>query len=74
MPVNIITTTIADHLPQFLRAPNVFANLSWNKSKAFKRLCSNSNQENFILAYFSIDWKALLKTEQESISLFSPKI
>ena len=28
MPVNIITTTIADHLPQFLRAPNVFANLS----------------------------------------------
>ena len=30
-----ITATISDHLPQFLIAPNVFANPSSNKSKMF---------------------------------------
>ena len=56
-----ITATISDHLPQFLIAPNVFVNPSSNKSNIFERNWSNFNQGNFILDYFSIDWKALLK-------------
>ena len=52
---NKITRTISDHLPQFLRSPNVFSNISSNKSKVFERSWSNFNQENFILDYFSID-------------------
>ena len=32
-----ITTTIFDHLPSFLIAPNVFANPSSNKSKLFEK-------------------------------------
>ena len=63
-----ITATISDHLPQFLIAPNVFVNPSSNKSNIFERNWSNFNQENFILDYFSIDWKALLKIEQQNIN------
>ena len=48
-----ITATTSDHLPQFLIAPNVFANPSSNKFNIFERNWSNFNQENFILDYFS---------------------
>ena len=34
----------------------------------FERNWSNFNQENFILDYFAIDWKALLKIEPKNIS------
>ena len=64
-----ITGNIPDHLPQFLIATNVFANPSSNKSKIFERNWSNFKQENFTLDYFSIDWKALLKIEQQNINL-----
>ena len=70
-----LTATISHHLPQFLIAPNVFANPSSNKSKLFERIWSNFNQENFVLDSFSIDWRALLKIEQENkrISISSLK-
>ena len=70
-----ITATISHHLPQFLIAPNVFANPSSNKSKLFERIWSNFNQKNFVLDSFSIDWRALLKIEQENkrISISSLK-
>ena len=68
-----ITATIYDHLPQFLTAPNVFANPSSSQWKIFERNWSNFNQENFILDYFSIDWKALLKLNKRiSISALKP--
>ena len=68
-----ITATIYDHLPQFLIAPNVFANPSSDQCKIFERSWSNFNQENFILDYFSIDWKALLKLNKRiSISALKP--
>ena len=70
---NIIAIT-SDHLPQFLIAPSVFANPSSNKYKIFERNWSNFNQENFILDYFSIDWKTLLKLNKRmSISPLKPK-
>ena len=65
-----VTATISDHLPQFLIALNVFANPFSNKSNSFERNWSNFNQENFILDYFSIDWEALLKIEQQNINFF----
>ena len=37
-------------------------------SLKFERNWSNFNQENFVRDYFSIDWKALLKIEQENIN------
>ena len=39
-----------------------------------KKNRSNFNQENFLLDYFSIDWKALLKLEQQNINFSSSKI
>ena len=63
-----ITATISYHLPQLLIATNVFADPSSNKSIIFEKNRSNFNQENFLLDYFSIDWKALLKIEQQNIN------
>ena len=52
-----LTATISDHLPQFLIAPEIFRNSPSNKSNYFERDWSNFNQENFILDYFSVNWK-----------------
>ena len=49
-----LTTTISDHLPQFLISPEIFRNPPSNKSNYFERDWSNFNQENFILDYFSV--------------------
>ena len=57
-----------------LIAANVFADPSSNKSIIFEKNRSNFNQENFLLDYFSIDWKALLKIEQQNINFFFSKI
>ena len=52
-----LTATISDHLPQFLIAPEIFRNSASNKSNYFKHDWGNFNKENFILGYFSVDWK-----------------
>ena len=57
------TAYVSDLPPQFLIAPNVFANPSSNKSKIFERNWSNFNKESFVLDYFLINWKVLLKIE-----------
>ena len=59
-----LTPTISDHLPQFSIIPNMFGNISGNKSNIYERDWSKFDQENFILDYFSVDWEDLLKTDE----------
>ena len=59
-----LTATISDHLPQFSIIPNMFGNISSNKSNIYERDWSKFDQENFILDYFSVDWEDLLKTDE----------
>ena len=56
-----LTATISYHLPQFAIIPNIFGNISGNKSNIHKRYWSKFDRENFILDYFFVDWEDLLK-------------
>ena len=58
-----LTTTISDHLPQFVLIPHMFGNILCNKSNIYERDWSKFDQENFILDYFSVDWEDLLKID-----------
>ena len=58
-----LTATI-DHLSQFSIIPNMFGNISGNKSNIYERDWSKFDQENFILDNFSVDWEDLLKTDE----------
>ena len=59
-----LTATISDHLPQFAIIPNMFGNISGNKSNIYERDWSKFYRENFILDYFSADWEDLLKIDE----------
>ena len=59
-----MTAIISDHLPQFSIIPNMFGNVSRNKSNIYERDWSKFDQENFILDYFSVDREDLLKTDE----------
>ena len=59
-----MTATISDHLPQFSIIPNMFGNIPGNKSNINERERSKFDGENFILDYFSVDWKDLLETDE----------
>ena len=59
-----LTATISDHMPQFSIIPNMFGNISSNKSNIYEQDWSKFDQENFILDYFSVDWEDLLKTDE----------
>ena len=59
-----LTATISDHLPQFEIVPNIFGNISGNKSNIYERHWSKFNRENFILDYFYFDWEDLLKIDE----------
>ena len=63
-----LTSTISDHLPQFMIVPNVFSNPPSNKANIFERDWSNFDQENFILDYFSIDWDVALKLDEQNVN------
>ena len=62
-----LTATISDHLPQFAIIPNMFGNISGNKSKIYERDWSKFDRENFILDYFSADWEVLLKIDEKNV-------
>ena len=62
-----MTATISDHLPQFAIIPNMFGNISGNKSNIYERDWSKFDQENFILDYFSVDWEDLLKIDELNV-------
>ena len=59
-----LTATISDHLPQFAVIPNMFGNISGNKSNIYQRGWSKFDRENFILDYFSVEWEDLLKIDE----------
>ena len=73
-----MTATISDRLPQFAIIPNMFGNISSNKSNIYERDWSKFDQKNFILDYFSVEWEDLLKIDElnadNSIKLYSDKI
>ena len=59
-----LTDTTFDQLPQFSIIPNMFGNISGNKSNIYEWDWSKFDQENCILDYFSVDWEDLLKTDE----------
>ena len=44
--------------------PNMFGNISGNKSNIYEREWSKFDRENFTLDYFSVDWEDLLKIDE----------
>ena len=62
-----LTATISDHLPQFAIIPNMFGNISGNKSNIYERDWSKFDREKFILDYFSADWEDLLKIDEYNV-------
>ena len=62
-----LTGTISDHLPQFAIIPNMFGNISGNKSNIYERDWSKFDRENFILDYLSVDWADLLKIDELNV-------
>ena len=59
-----LTASISDHLPQFGIIPNMFGNITGNKSNIYERDWSKFDPENFILGYFSVDWEDLFKINE----------
>ena len=59
-----LTSTISDHLPQFLIAPHIFSRAPNKKSNIFERDWSKFNHGEFILDYFAIDWPHILKLQK----------
>ena len=59
-----LAVTISDHLPQFAIVPNMFGNITGNKSEMYERDWSKFDRENFILDYFSVEWEDLLKIDE----------
>ena len=58
-----LTATISDHLPQFLVAPDILSNTSYNKSTIFEKDWSKFNHENFILDYLDQNWSDILQID-----------
>ena len=63
-----LTATISDHLPQFLIAREIFRNSPSGKSNYFERDWSDFNQQNFILDYFSVNWKNVINLEKNDVN------
>ena len=63
-----LTAAISIHLPQFLIAPEIFRNSPSSKSNYFQRGWSNFNQKNFILDYFSVNWKNIINLEKNDVN------
>ena len=72
-----LTASTSDHLPQFLVAPNIFFNVSYPKSNNYERDWSRFDQENFVLAYLSVEWDNVLispnKNTEKSYKTFLEK-
>ena len=62
-----LTATISDHLRQFAIIPNMFGNITSNKSNIYERDWSKSDREKLVLDYFSIDWEDLLKINELNV-------
>ena len=53
--------------PQFLVAPNLFFNYSYNNSNKYEGDWSRFAQENFVLDYFLVDWDIVLLSSDSNI-------
>ena len=62
-----LTATISDRLPQFAIILNIFGNTANHKYDIYERDWRKFARENFILDYFSIDWKNLLKIDELNV-------
>ena len=62
-----LTATISDHLPQSVIIPNMFGNISGNKSNIYERHWSKFDRENFIPDYFSVGWEDFLKIDELNV-------
>ena len=62
-----LRTSISEHLPQFLVAPNIFFNSSYLNSNNNEIDWSKFDQENFLLDYFSVDWDNVLLSSSKTI-------
>ena len=63
-----LTSTISDHLPQFLIMPSIFSDPSSSKSNVYERSWSNFNKEELILDYFEKDWDLILNVEKNDVN------
>ena len=63
-----LTATRADHLPQFIIAPDILSNPPSTKLNIFERDWSKCDQENFILDYLSADLENLIKLDNENVN------
>ena len=63
-----ISASISDHFPQFSIIADIFSNTPFPKSNIFERDWSNFDQQNFVLDFFSIDWKQNLNLENKDIN------
>ena len=63
-----ISSTISDHLPQFLIVPHIFSDPPSHKSNIYERDWSNFNQEDFIMDYFAIDWPNILHLQNRDVN------
>ena len=68
-----ITATFSDYLPQFVISANTFVDPPSNKSNGFEKDWSNSDQENFVLDYFDIDWSNILKLDDKNVNKWFPR-
>ena len=63
-----ITTSISDHLPQFLLIEYEHLKRKQNKQNISKRNFKNFDKENFILDLLDINWDITLKTNQGNVN------
>lgn len=64
-----VTTTISDHLPQLLFAPNVLSKASYQKPNIYERDWSKLTQRDVALGYFDKNWSDVLQLGQQDIVL-----
>ena len=64
-----ITTTVSEHLPQFLISPKAFANQTSNKYNVFEREWLKFDQKTFSLDYFDINWSNFLNLNEKNVDL-----
>ena len=62
-----LTATPSDHLPQFALIPNMFGNITGNKSNIHERDLFKFDPENFIPDYFSDEWEDLLQIDELNV-------
>ena len=61
-----LTSSISDHLPQYLIVPDIFLNSLPPKSNIYERDWKNFDEENFILDYLVVDWADISKSEKKN--------